>query len=62
MSTNRGMNKKEEIHIHNVISLSNKRQESKAICSNLDGPRLMMSEVNQTKKDKYHMIWLICTM
>ena len=31
-----------------------------AICSNMDGPRDYHQEVNQTEKDKYHMISLIC--
>ena len=32
-----------------------------AICSNLDGPWcIMLSEISQIEKDKYHMIALIC--
>jgi len=31
-----------------------------AICSDMDGPRDYHHEVNQTEKDKYHMIPLIC--
>ena len=32
-----------------------------ALCSNMDGPEIiLLSEVSQTEKDKYHMISLIC--
>ena len=34
----------------------------KSICNITDGPRggIMLSEISQTGKDKYHMISLIC--
>ena len=49
------------VHIYNVILLSHKKQQNNAICSNMDGPRdIILSEVSQTEKDKYHMISLIC--
>ena len=31
-----------------------------AICENVDGPGIMLSEISQTKKDKCHVISLIC--
>ena len=46
--------------IYNGISLSHKNEQNNAICSNMDGPRVVLSEVSQTQKDKYHVILLIC--
>ena len=64
MSINRGIDKEDVVHIYNGILLSHKKEQNNAICSNMDGPRdsplVILSEVSQTEKDKYHMISLIC--
>ena len=39
MSTNRGMDKEDVVHIYNGILLSHKKHQNNAICSNMDGPR-----------------------
>ena len=39
MSTDRGMNKEDVVHIYNGILLSHKKELNNAICSNMDGPR-----------------------
>ena len=36
-----------------------KKELNNAICSNMDGKTLILSEVSQKEKDKYHMISLI---
>ena len=43
-------------YIYSGILLSHKKEGNSVICSNTDGPRDYLSEVNQ--KDKYHMIRL----
>ena len=60
MSTNRGMDKEDVVHIYNRILLCHKKEWNNAICSNMDGPRDYHTEWSQTEKGKYHMIWLIC--
>ena len=50
-------------HIQYGILLSHKKEWNNATCSNMNGPRdyhIILSEVNQTEKDKYHMISLTC--
>ena len=55
MFINRGMDKEDVVHIYNGILLSNKKEQSNAICSNMDGPRfVILNEVSQKEKDKYH--------
>ena len=46
--------KEDDVHIYSGILLSHKEEQNTAICGNVDGPR------DQTEKDKYHMISLIC--
>ena len=50
------------VHIYNRILLSNKKKNEimpfAAIWIDLE--RVILSEVSQTEKDKYHMILLIC--
>ena len=36
-----------------------KKEQNNAICSNVDLEIVMLSEISQTEKDKYHMILLI---
>ena len=50
---------KDVVHIYNAILLSHKTEWNNAICSNVDGPEsIILSEVNQTEKDKYHIIYM----
>ena len=58
MSTDRGMDKEDVIHINNRILLSHKKELNNAICSKMDPEIIILSEVSQ--KDKYHLISLIC--
>ena len=44
---------------HGILR-SCKNNENIAICSNKEGPRGILSEVSQTKNDKYYIIPLIC--
>ena len=37
-----------------------KKEWNKAICSNMDGPRDIYTKWSKSKKNKYHMISLIC--
>ena len=49
--------------IYNGILFIHKKKETLSFvtaCMELDG--IMLSELNQTEKDKYHMISLICVI
>ena len=39
MSTDRGMDKEDVVHIYKGILISHKKEQNHAICSNLEGPR-----------------------
>ena len=39
MSINRGEDKEDVVYIYNELSLSHKKEQNNAICSNMDGPR-----------------------
>ena len=39
MSTDKGMDKEDVVHICNGIPFSHKNELNSAICSNMDGPR-----------------------
>ena len=59
------MDKEDVVHIYNGMLLSHKQERNNAICSNTDGPRdyhtyLILCEVSQTEKDKYHLRLPIC--
>ena len=43
----RGLDKEDMLHIYNGILLSHKKEGNGVICSNIDGPRDYLSEVNQ---------------
>ena len=63
MPISRYMDKEDVVHTYNGTLTSYKRQRSNAICSNMDGPRdhlIILSEVSQTEKDRYHMMSLTC--
>ena len=47
------------MHIHSGILLSHKKEQSNAICSNMDElETLIPSKVSQKEKDKHYMISL----
>ena len=61
MSTSGGMDKEDVVYLHNGILLSQRKEWNSAIRSNMDGPRDYHTKwTNQTEKDKYHMISLVC--
>ena len=42
---------------------SHKKEENVTICDSMDGPgNIMLSEISQSEKHKYHMISLICSI
>ena len=55
------MDKEVLVHVHNGILLSHKKNEIIPFAATLmDLEMIVLSEVSQTEKDKYHMISLIC--
>ena len=57
----RGMDKDNVVHIYNGILLSIKKNEIMPFAATwVDLEIIILSEVSQTEKDKYHMISLIC--
>ena len=55
------MNKKDVVHIHNGILLSHKTNDIVPFPATwIDLEVIILCEVSQTEKDKYHMIPLIC--
>ena len=59
MSTDRGKDKEDEVHIHNGILLSHQKNEIKPFAATwMDLEMIILSKVSQTKKDKYPMISL----
>ena len=55
------MDKEDVIHIYNGILLSHKKNEMMPFAATwLQLEMIILSEVNQTEKDKYHVISLIC--
>ena len=61
MSTDRGMDKEDVVHIYNRILLSPKKKEIMPFAATwIDLEIIILSELSQTEKDKYHMISLIC--
>ena len=61
MSTDRGMDKEDVVHTYNGILLSHKKEWFMLFAATwMDLEIVILSEVSQTEKDKYHMISLIC--
>ena len=60
MSVNRGMNKEDMEHIYNGILAIKKHEIMSFAATWMDLEIIILSEVSQTEKDKYHMISLIC--
>ena len=62
MSTDRGMDKEDVVHIYSGILLSHKKMNEIMPFAEtwVDLEIVILSEVSQTEKEKYHMILLIC--
>ena len=62
MSINRGTDKEDVVHIYNGILFSYKKKNKimSFAATWMDLEIVILSEVSQTEKDKYHMISLIC--
>ena len=55
------MGKENVVHIYNEILLSRKKNEIMPFAATgMDLEMIILSEVSQKEKDKYHMISLIC--
>ena len=51
------MDKNVVVHLHNGILLGYKEEGKLTLCNSMDGPEsIMLSEISQSEKDKYHMI------
>ena len=49
------------VHLHNGILLSHKKEGNPTFVTTwIDLESIMLSEISQSEKDKYHMISLIC--
>ena len=60
MSIDRGIDKEDVVHIYNGILLGHKKNKMMPFAATwMDLEIVIMSEVSQTQKDKYHMILLI---
>ena len=59
MSINRRLDKEDVVDLYNGILLSHKKEQNNAICSNIDDlEMIILSEVSEREKDKYHVISL----
>ena len=52
MSTDRGVDKEDVVHIYNGILLSHKKEQHNAICSNMNGPRDSHTEWSKTYRER----------
>ena len=60
MSIDRGMDKEEVVHIYKGILAIKKNEIMLFAATWMDLGIIILSEVSQTEKDKYHVISLIC--
>ena len=61
MSIDRGMDKEDVVHIYMEYYSAIKKNEIMPFAATWMDPEIViLSEVSQTEKDKYHMISLIC--
>ena len=61
VSIRRWVDKKAEVHLHSGILLSHKTDGNLTICDSMDGSGECYAKWNKPfRKDKYHMISLIC--
>ena len=51
---------KHAVYIHNRILLSHKKDEVLPFVTSVDRKGIILSEISQMEKDKYHMIPLRC--
>ena len=52
MSTDRGMNKEDVVHIYNGVLLSHKKEWNNAICNNMNGPKDCHTEWSQSDRER----------
>ena len=61
MSVNRGMNTEDVVYIYNGILLSHKKNEIMPFTAAwMQLEIIILNEISQKDKDKYHMISFIC--
>ena len=60
MSINRGMDKKDVIHIYSSYSAIKKNETMSFAATRMDLEIVILSEIGQTEKEKYHMTSFIC--
>ena len=60
MSIERGMDKEDVVHIYNGILAIKKNKIMPFEATWMDLEIIIISEVSQSEKDKYHMVSLIC--
>ena len=61
MSIDRGVDRKRVVHIYSGMLLSHKKHEIMPFAATwMELETLILSEVSQKEKDRYHMISLIC--
>ena len=60
MYIDRGMDKEDAVHIHSGILLTVKKNKTPFAAKWMDLEIVILSEVSQTEKEKYHMTSLIC--
>ena len=57
MSIDRGMDKEDVVHTYNRMLLSHKKEQIMPFAATwMDLEIIILSEVSQTEKDKYHML------
>ena len=59
MSIDRGMDKEDVVHIYSGILAIKKNEIRPFAATWMDLEMIILSEVSQTEKDKYHMVSLI---
>ena len=61
MFIDRGMDKEDVVHVYSGILLSQEKNElMPSIATWMDVEMIILSEVSQTEKDKYHTVSLTC--
>ena len=52
--------KQDVVHLYNGILLSHKKEQTNAICSNMDKPRDCHTECNKSDSERKYMLLLTC--